>query len=277
MSENKEKKGILTKKVIRKAYWSWMMWPYSLLNSERQCGESMMKMFNDVREDLYPGQPEKQKELLQRHSNFFNTAAELGAVVPGVVLGMEAEKAEGGDIPDELITSVKQALGGPFAGLGDSLLAGTLCPILLGIALGLSQHGELTGPLFYLVAFSVIIWPLTWFLFKGGARLGLSAAEKILSGGLKDRITKAIDIVGLCVIGAITAQYTSVNIGLTYTSGDLTIVVGDMIEAILPGLTKLIAFLIAFYLMKQRNWKTVKMILVIAVVSVVGYFTTILV
>ena len=38
-----EKKGLLTNKVIRKAYISWMLWPYSLLNSERQCGESFMK------------------------------------------------------------------------------------------------------------------------------------------------------------------------------------------------------------------------------------------
>lgn len=272
-----EKKGLLTNKVIRKAYISWMLWPYSLLNSERQCGESFMKMFNDVRDDLYPNQPEKQKELLKRHSNFFNTNAELGCVVPAVVLGMEAEKAQGGDIPDELITSVKQALGGPFAGLGDSLVAGTLCPILLGIALGLSQNGEITGPLFYLVTFSLIMYPLTWFLFKNGASLGLTAAEKVLSGGLKDRITKALDIVGLCIIGAITAQYTNVNIGFTYTSGDLAINVGSMIESILPGLTKLIAFLTVFFLMKKKNVSTVKMILIIAVVAVVGYFTTILV
>ena len=272
-----EKREILTNKVLKKAYLSWMLWSYSLLNSERQTGETMMKMFNDVREDLYPNDPDKQQELLKRHSNFFNTAAELGAIVPGVVLGMEAEKANGGDIPEPLITSVKQALGGPFAGLGDSLLPGTLCPILLGIALGLSKNGEITGPIFYLVVFSAIMFPLTWFLFKSGAKLGLSAAEKVLSGGLKDRITNAIDVIGLCIIGAITAQYTNVNIGLTYTSGDLTIQVGQMIEAILPGLTKLIAFLLVFFFMKKKNVSTVKMILIIAVVAVVGYFTTILV
>lgn len=254
-----------------------MFWSYSMLNPERQIGETMMKMFNDVREDLYPNQPEKQRDLLRRHSNFFNTAAELGAVVPGVVLGMEAEKAKGADIPEQLITSVKQALGGPFAGLGDSLLPGTLCPILLGIALGLSKNGELTGPIFYLVTFSLIMFPLTWFLFKSGAQLGLSAAEKVLSGDLKDRITKAIDVVGLTIIGAITAQYTNVNIGLTYTSGDLTVSVGNMIEAILPGLTKLVAFMLVFYLMKKKNVSTVKMILIIAAVSVVGYFTTFLI
>lgn len=266
----------LSTKTIRKAYFSWLFWSYSMLNAERQCGETFMKMFNDVREDLYPGDTDKQQDLLRRHSNFFNTAAELGCIVPAVVLGMEAEKAAGNDVPDEMITSIKQALGGPFAGLGDSLLPGTLCPILLGIALGLSQNGEITGPLFYLVVFSAIIYPLTWFLFKSGANLGLTAAEKVLSGGIKDRITQALDIVGITIIGAITAQYTTVNIGLTYTSGDLTIAVGDMVEAILPGLTKLIAFFIVFLLMKKKNVGVVKMIIGIAIVAVVGYFTTFL-
>lgn len=37
---------------------------------------------------------------------------------------------------------------GPIAGIGDSLLVGTLIPILLGIALGLSSGGSIVGSYF---------------------------------------------------------------------------------------------------------------------------------
>lgn len=266
----------LNNKVIRKAYLSWMRWPFAMLNAERQCGPGVVKMFNDVREDLYPGDEDMQQDLLQRHQNFFNTEIHIGAVIGGILLGMEAERSEGKDIPDSLIQSIKTALGGPFAGLGDSLLAGTLCPILLGIALGLSQNGEITGPLFYMIALPAIMIPFTWLTFKAGTKLGIGAAEKILAGGIKDRITNAIDIVGLCVVGAIVAQYASVNIGLTYINGDMTISVGEILNSALPGLPTIGAFLGTFYLMKNKNVGIVKMILLFLVIAVVGYFTTIL-
>ena len=156
------------------------------------------------------------------------------------------------------------------------MLAGTLCPILLGIALGLSQNGELTGPIFYLVALLAIMLPFTWLTFKAGTRLGIDAAEKILSGGIKDKITRAIDIVGLCVVGAIVAQYAKVNIGLIYTSGDMTINVNEILNSVLPGLPTIAAFLGTFYLMKIKNVGIVKMILLFLAIAVVGYFTTIL-
>ena len=271
-----EEKKTLSKKTIRKAYLDWMFWNLSVQNFERMEGPAIVKMLADVREELYPGDPEAQKEMLARHSIFFNTEPNLGSIVPGIVLGMEYEMAQGGDVQPEFINSIKTALMGPFAGIGDSLLPGTLCPILLSIALGLCGNGEIIGPLFYIIVFLGIMLPLTWFLFSYGVKAGANAAELVLTGGIKDKVTKAAETVGLIVVGAVTASYTKFNIGLVYTSGDLSIDIALILDSLLPGLSVLIISLIAYVLMVKKKWSVNKMMLLFLVIAVVGYFTTVL-
>ena len=271
-----EEKKVLNKKSIRKAYWDWMFWNLSVQNFERMEGPAIVKMLADVREELYPGDLEAQKEMLERHSIFFNTEPFLGSIVPGIVLGMEHEMAQGGDVQPEFINSIKTALMGPFAGIGDSLLPGTLCPILLSIALGLCKNGEIIGPLFYVIVFLAVMFPLTWFLFSYGVKAGANAAELVLAGGIKDKVTKAAETVGLIVVGAVTASYTHVNVGFVYTSGVLSIDIASILNSLLPGLSVLIMALISYVLMVKKKWTVNKMMLFFLIVAIVGYFTTIL-
>lgn len=271
-----EKRTLLTKKVMRKAYFDWMFWNLSVQNFERMEGPAIVKMLADVREDLYPGDIEAQKEMLIRHTTFFNTEPNLGSIVPGIVLGMEAERAAGGDIAPEFINAIKTALMGPFAGIGDSLLPGTLCPILLSIAMGMCQNGEIIGPLFYIFVFLGIMIPLTWFLFTYGCKAGANAAQMVLAGGIKDRVTKAAEVVGLVVVGAVTASYTNVNIGLVYQQGEMKIELASILDSLLPKLPVLLMAFLAYYMMVKKKWSVNKMMLFFLVVAIVGYFTTIL-
>lgn len=271
-----EEKKTLSKKAIRKAYLDWMFFNLSVQNFELMEGPAIVKMLADVREEIYPNDKEAQKEMLERHTIFFNTEPNLGSIVPGIVLGMEYEMAQGGDVQPEFINSIKTALMGPFAGIGDSLLPGTLCPILLSIALGMCENGEIIGPIFYIISFLAIMLPLTWFLFSYGVKTEANAAELVLSGGIKDKVTKAAETVGLIVIGAVTASYTHVNIGLVYTSGDLSIDIAAILDSLMPGLSVLLMSFLAYVLMVKRKWSINKMMAFFLIVAVLGYFTTIL-
>ena len=273
-----EKKEILTKKLIRKCYYNWMIYNLSLYQPETMQAPALVKMFGDIREDLYPNDPEKQKELMERHLPFFNTEPFIGCIVPGIALGMEAQKAAGEDIPSELITSVKSALMGPFAGIGDALLPGTLIPILLAIGCGLSADGQITGVLFYMVVFLGIMVPLTWFLSNQGVNLGAKAAELILGNDLKDSLIKALNIVGLMVVGCIACSYAAVNIGWQYVQDGVVLVdLSSLIDSIWPKLPVYLAAIGTYYLMGKRNWSTGKTILLYLVIAIIGYFTGILV
>ncbi|HBM76347.1 MAG TPA: hypothetical protein DD429_12460 [Clostridiaceae bacterium] len=271
-----EKKGKLSKKAIRRAYWQWMFYNLSVQNFERMQGPGIIKMLASVKDDLYPSDPENQKELLARHTVFFNTEPYLGCIVPGIILGMEAQKAAGGDIADEFINSISTALMGPFAGIGDSLLPGTLIPILLSIAIGLSNNGSMIGPIFYIVVFLGIMLPLTWFLFSTGTRMGADAAELVLSGGIKNKVTKAAETIGLIVVGAITASYVNIKTGIVFTSGEMVINLNDKLESVFPKLLVLLFAFLSFYLMKKKKWSVNKLMLLFLIIAIVGYFTHIL-
>ena len=273
-----EKKQILSKEIIRKCYLNWMIFNLSLQQPEVMQAPALVKMFGDIREDLYPGDFEKQKELMERHFTFFNTEPFVGCLIPGIALGMEAQKASGEDVPDMLITSIKSALMGPFAGVGDALLPGTLIPILLAVGCGLSADGSVTGVLFYAVSFLAIMVPLTWYLFNLGVNTGAKAAELVLGNDLKDDIINALTTVGLVVVGCTACSYAKLNIGWKYIKDGVTLVdLGALINSIWPKLPVFLAAMGTYYLMAKKNWSTVKVILLYLVVAIVGYFTGILV
>ncbi len=271
------KKIQLSKKSILKAYLNWFCYTLALYQPETMQAPALVKMFGDLREELYPGQPDKQKELMERHLPFFNTEPVLGCLIPGIALGMEVEKANGEDIPSDLITSIKSALMGPFAGIGDALLPGTLVPILLAIACGLSDQGQITGVIFYMVAFLGIMLPLTWFLFNKGVELGAKSAELVLGNDLKDDIIKALNIVGLMVVGCIAAAYANINLAYQYIRDGVVIVdLQSLINGVWPKLPVFLAAMGTYYLMSKKNWGTVKVILLYLILAILGYFTGIL-
>jgi mannose/fructose/N-acetylgalactosamine-specific phosphotransferase system component IID len=278
MTEQKidEKERILTDKEVRHAYHDFIIWALSIFNLERMQGPAMVKMFYGVADKFYPNNPQEQQALLKRHSIFFNTQPTLGAIVPGVALGMEEERALHGGISDEAITSIKTALMGPFAGMGDSLIQGTLMPILLSIAIGMSTNGSVLGVIFLLAAYFAIQIPLTWFMFHTGYTMGAKGAAQVLSGGKKDLVVKLASVVGLIVVGAVTASNTSINCGLTYTSGEMTVNVNDMLNSITPKFMVILFAMIFYYLMGKKKVSSWKMILIGLVIAIVGYYTHIL-
>jgi mannose/fructose/N-acetylgalactosamine-specific phosphotransferase system component IID/mannose/fructose/N-acetylgalactosamine-specific phosphotransferase system component IIC len=264
---------LLSKKDVFSCYRSWLVWNLSVQNMERMEGPAIIRMLGVVREKLYPGDHEKQKELLARHEPFFNTEPYLGCIVPGIVLGMEEENARSEQgVPGELLTGVKTALMGPMAGIGDSLYVGTLIPILLAVAIGISSKtGSLFGPIFYIALHLGIMFPLTWFLFNRGYSMGLSAVSSILEGGIKDRFTHAMSIVGLTIVGAITSEYVKIKTSWTMMQGDeLMLDVNAALNKIFPNVITLILALTTYWLMSKKKIKIGLMFLIYFVFSIVA-------
>ncbi|MGL5512938.1 MAG: PTS system mannose/fructose/sorbose family transporter subunit IID, partial [Sporomusa sp.] len=175
--ENKVKETRkLSKKDVFMSYVNWITFSLSCQNMERMMSPAFVRMLGRVADKLYDNEEDKQA-MLMRHTQFFNTEEVTGSMIPGIVLGMEEQKACGKDMPEEVITSVKTALMGPFAGVGDALVGGTLRPILLSVALGLAAGGSVVGPLFYCILWFGITSIGSWLLFNAGYKTGISGAE----------------------------------------------------------------------------------------------------
>lgn len=265
------------KKLVNNAFWAYN-WAIPMnFTRERMLGCSMVSMVCRVANDIYPNDVEKQKELARNHEVFFNTQQGLGAVIYGIVLGMEVEKSENPSISNELIQSIKTALSGPLAGLGDSLIQSLLTPIIISIGIGMSSTGSALGAIFMFIAYSAFNGWMSYALFKMGFKYGVVAAEKLLDEDMKQRAIPALQALGILVIGGVLASIVNIKTGLVFTSGDLTVnVQSDLFDAFFPGSLSLLYSLLVYYLVKYKKWSATKIMLVAIPVAIIGYFTKIL-
>ena len=93
---------------------------------------------------------------------------------------------------------------------------------------------------------------------------------------MKDKIISIVSVVGMIVVGAVTASTTTINCGITYVNGEMSVVVNDMLNAITPKFMVILFAMLFYYLMGKKKVTATKMIFVALAISVVGYFTTIL-
>ena len=265
-------------KFVNDAFWGYNWSVPMCFTRERMLGCSMVCTLAKVADQIYPSDVEKQKELCRNHEVFFNTQQGLGAVVWGIVLGMEVERAKDETITNELIQSVKQALAGPLAGLGDSLIQALLTPIIISIGIGLSTGtGSIMGPLFMFIAYTAINGALSYGLFKLGYKSGIQGAEMLISSDLKDRAIPAFEALGITVIGGVLAGIMNVKTALVAKAGETVVnIQTQVLDAFFPKFLSLVVCFIVYYLVKEKKWSATKIMLWMIPVAIIGFLTKIL-
>ncbi|MFM1535672.1 PTS system mannose/fructose/sorbose family transporter subunit IID [Helcococcus ovis] len=259
---------ILTKKDVSKSAWTWMFFHHCAQNYERMQGLAYCHTLSKPLEKIYKDDKKGLSEALKRNLVFFNTEPQLGSIVPGISLALEEDYyLNGKDGNTDLMTNVKNSLMGPLAGIGDSLLVGTLNPILLSIGIGLSEGGSPLGPLTFLFLWLAIVIPMKYLLFIKGYTLGIDAVKILSDTKLKNMLTTFLSIVGLIVIGAVASTTIKAPIALQFTSGKMVISLQEIFEKILPKFIPLVLTLVSFYLVKIKKWSTNKLLISIFILS----------
>lgn len=263
-----EKKATLPE--LRKAWWIWIFFNLSAFSMERMQSPAFVYMMSPFLKKFYGDNPEEFKNALRRHMVFFNTEPQTGVIAHGVTIALEEQRANGAPIDDDMINSVKAGIMGPMAGIGDSLIPGTLIPILLAIGISLSTNGSPVGAIFYIIAYPIIILAISYYLFMFGYRYGMTSMRELAEGGFR-RMTNSFQVLGLIVAGGIGAGIISLVTPLAYSSGELSIKVQDQLNAIFPGL---LGFLLVLWLwdgMRRRGWPINKALGMTFLVVLIGY------
>ncbi len=253
----------LERKQVRQAAWTWMFFHHSAQNFERMQGLAFCHTLSKNLGELYKDDPKELKEALIRHMQFFNTEPQLGSMIPGITLALEEARANGEGVDTELILGTKNALMGPFAGIGDSILMGTYSPILLSIAIGLSVEGSPMGALFFVVAWLGTVIPLKYFMFMKGYDLGLDAIAVMMNQEVKDKITTALTMVGLIVIGGVASTTVAAPVQFVFTAGEMTVSIQEILNKIMPTILPMILTLSIWTLADKKGWSGNKLILAI--------------
>ena len=267
--ERKLTKKDLTRVAIRSLgmEWDW--------NYERQMNMAFCYSMLPVIKKLYPTK-EEQTEAMQRHLEFFNTTPHLSTLILGITAAMEEQNANDPEFETESINNVKVSLMGPLAGIGDSFIWGTLRIIATGVGVSLAAQGNILGPLLFLLLFNIPAQGLRFYLMHAGYKLGSGFLAKVQESGLMEILTYGASVLGLMVIGGMTAENVAITVPLVIGSGETATTLGDICNTIMPGLLPLAFTLLMYWLVSKKNVKTTTLLVALVVVGLVGSFFGIL-
>jgi len=261
----------LSKTVLRKVWTRWMFSNLSSMSFQWLEAFGFADSMRPAIKDLYGGDKEEEIKALKRHSAFYNTEPQIGAIINGVACGLEEERANGADVDDEVINSIKIGLMGPLAGIGDAMVPGMLIPLLLSIGIGLSSGGSVLGPLFYIFTYIPIIVLTSYFLFFQGYKLGTKSIELIV-GEVAQRARESFNLLGAIIVGGVGASYVGVNTILSIRTGneDAVVSISNILNGIFPHFLSLAVILLCWVLMSKKNISALKVMGILVVVAVVG-------
>lgn len=230
---------------------------------------SLRKIF-DKKED-----EGKLKEAATENLEFYNTNPHLLPFVTSMVLAMYDDDQE----PDD-IRSIKMALMGPLAGIGDSLSQFGAAPLFSTIFAGMALDGLTWSALGFwlaMLAFTIITKLVSGDL---GYRLGTSVIDTLSQQISK--ISSAASIVGVTVITGLATSFVNVDLGIEYhttleTGEEQVVALQTIFDQIMPSLLPILATIFVFYLIKKKNWNTYQILVLLFIVGILGSVTGILV
>ncbi len=280
----------ISEKTLKKSFLNWFFWNGCSQQAESMLGLAFGQAMAPVIDELYDKKEDK-AAALKRHITLFNTESQVGSICNGVVCGLEEANANKECTP-ELISGVKVALIGPTSAIGDSLWVATIIPILLTISLSIAQSSPAIGwlgPVLYMIVYPIGTCILSWNLFKLGYKSGIEGMQGFMSEGKLDKLTDTMTVLGLTVVGALTASFVNLTLPIKIVRDVFDATKGEVLKAqvifdadkivnaIFPKLLPLLLTLGVYYLYSKKKWSPLKLmglILVIAVaLTLIGYLT----
>jgi len=262
----------ISKKTLTKSFHNWYYGNLTCFSQEHMQTFGYLCSMLPIIEELY-SKKEDQAKSIKTYTAFFNTEPQLGAVIVGMTAGLEEARANGAnDVDDETINGLRAGLMGPIAGIGDSLVVGTVIPILLGVALGMSTGGSPLGAIFYIVVWNLFAYFGMKFLYFKGYELGGKAVD-FLIGAQGEAIRESITMLGGIVIGAVAATWVSVQTSFTMTAAGATepfLELQKTLDSVYPGFLTATFVILCWFLLAKKKLSPIKVMLLLIVIAFIG-------
>ena len=263
----------LSQKAIRSActrhnwglQWCW--------NYERMQACGYAWAMEPVIKELYDTVDEQCREL-ERHMQFYNTHPGASALIMGADVALE-ENYQG-----EVGDSLKVALMGPLAGIGDTIQGVLVAPTFSIIGASLAAEGSWLSIIATTLPI-LILFIIRWPLFNYGYKQGVNVISDVNGASALDRLQVAASVLGLTVVGGFVPSILS---GLTikddFLATELTNEAGEVVsttagqiqaglDAILPYMIPILATALCYWLIKIKKVTPLKTILLLALIAFV--------
>lgn len=243
---------------IRSLFFYQLGWNY-----ERMQGSGYLYTILPQLRKIYGDDTPELKEMMQTHTQFFNTSNFFNTIITGIDIAIEEKEQFAAK---ESIKGIKVGLMGPFAAVGDAIFASLIPTIFGAIAANMAQDGNPFGALLWFVATLAIIvfrWKQLKFAYKEGISLVTTMQHRL------EALTNAATLLGVFMVGALVATMIRVKFAWAPKIGDLTINIQNNADMILPRLLPLIIVFAIYWLLGRKNMNSTKAIFIVIIVSII--------
>ena len=263
--------GEITKKDLRRLFFDSLSVSASL-NYEKQMDMGCSFSLAPILQKLYKNKEDLAKAL-SRHTEFYNVTPMFNPTLLGILTAMEEKNANDETFPEESINATKASLMGPMSGIGDTLDKGTLKTIATGVGCTFALQGSFLGPILFMLIYGIPNLLARYFGVFYGYKFGASLFQS--ASGMIKQLFRAVTIIGLMVVGGMTASIVSVSLKLSVGVGEGVVNIMDILNSIMPDLLSLGIFGLVYWLLKKKGKPTAILLGIIAVGiagSAVGIF-----
>ncbi len=257
------------RKMLKKAFWrSFTL--YAAVSPAKQGASGFSYALMPFINKFYKNDEEGRKQALVRSMSYFNTTITCSTFIMGLVASMEKKNSEQADFDANSINAVKSSLMGPLAGIGDSIFWGVLRVIAAGIAVGMGMSGNVLAPIIFLLLFNIPSLLVKYYGTFLGYKLGSEYIQKVYESGLMNILTKAASIVGLIMVGGMTASMVTFQSNFELNlKGESILNLQSMLDQIFVGIVPLGLTLLCYYLLKKKSISVTVLIIGVIVLGIV--------
>ena len=216
---------------------------------------------------IYKDDEKGLQEALSSNVEFFNSNPHFLPFITSMQLVM----LDNGSKPEDA-RSIKLALMGPLAGIGDSLAQFCLAPLLATIGSSLAQDGLIGGPLLFFLGMNIILLAIKLFTGMYGYKLGTSIIDTLSEK--MAQISSIASMIGVTVISGLAVSFVKIKVGIQYVTtidgAEKIVSIQEMLDKIAPSLLPALFTIFVFYLIKKKKWTTYKLIGLTLVLGILG-------
>lgn len=270
MTETKK----FTEEELKKLHWRWIWHSQIGWNYERMQGLGYLTTMLPAIDKLYGDDPELKKKALETHSVFFNTTPQMGDIIVGMDLAIEENDPSENGLA--VAASIKTALMGPFAGIGDTIFGMIAGAVFGSIAASMAVNGSSIGMWIQEVWCFLVLLVIRPQLFNLGYKQGVQLVTSM--AGRMQALTDAASILGLVVTGGMIASMVKFplgtitkQIGVDQSTGapiNVSYNLQSYADAIMPKLFPLLCTIWFYRLLGRKGMNSNKLIWMVIGLSI---------
>lgn len=209
---------------------------------------------------------------LKNHLQFFNASPKLFTFLLGTAIAMEENKEK-----PSTVNVMKVAGMGPTGGIGDAIDHMTLMPLTLALGASIAMEGSIAGPFVFFILYQLV----HFFVYFGLTFMGYKAgtAAMVSMSDATEKLAKAANIMGIFVIGALSATFIKVQTTASLELGGKAVELQTaLFDKVMPNLLPLALVFFMLKMVKGRGFWAKPPVLIFATLAagVIGHLLSLL-